>query len=90
MSATTSKEFIAAKAYDYDGVTLDVYAVHGDEGWELFKVTATGDAQDLIPMFVSEQLSHFDALVERRELADAREERYQRQIDGAAFLMLSH
>lgn len=90
MSATTSKEFIAARAYDYEGIALNVYAIEGEEGWELSSVKLVGSDVDLVPMLSSSQIDYFDALVERRELADAREERYQRQIDAAAYLILSH
>lgn len=89
MSATTSKQFIAAKGYDYEGLALDVYATHGDEGWELSAVKLAGHDTDLLPLLWN-QIDYFDALVERCELADAREERYQRQIDAGARMMLSH
>lgn len=88
MSATTRNQFIAAKGYDYDGVTVDVYAEACEDGWELRKVTASGDAQDLIPMFSSEQIDHFDALVERRWLADGAEAQFDRALERVGAYLL--
>lgn len=88
MSATTNQEFIAAKAHDYNGVVVDVYAEAGDEGWELRRVTAAGDAQDLIPMFTSSQIDDFDAIVERRWLADGAEQQFDRAMERVGAYLL--
>jgi hypothetical protein len=83
MSATTSKQFIAAKGYDYEGVSLNVYATDGDEGWEMCAVKLVGSDVDLIPLLSDKQIDHFDALVERRYLAYANDENDNAKVERA-------
>lgn len=88
MSATTSNQFIAAKGYDYEGVALNVYATEGDEGWEMCAVKLVGSDVDLIPLLSDKQIDHFDALVERRELADSAEQRFDRALERVGAYLL--
>jgi hypothetical protein len=87
MSATTRNQFIAAKGYDYEGLALDVYATHGDEGWELSAVKLAGHDTDLMPLLWN-QIDYFDGVVERAEIAEARTERRERGMAGFAALVM--
>jgi hypothetical protein len=88
MSATTSKQFIAAKGCDYEGVVVDVYATEGEEGWEMSSVTLAGDSRDLLPLLGAFEFNYFDALVDRLWLADCRTERHDLAMDRAASLLM--
>ena len=88
MSATTNKEFIAAKGYDYEGVVVDVYATEGEEGWEMSSVKLAGDSRDLLPLLGKFEIDHFDGVVERRWLAYVRDEREEPGKAGLAALLM--
>ena len=87
MSATNQpKQFIAARAYEYEGIALNVYATHEEDGWQMSSVTLVGSDVDLFPLLSDAQIGHFDALVERRYLEYCEDENANARIERA----LSH